>query len=634
MTYNFRFEIAAIIISTTVLISFFKKKTINTRMVKSFEHLIILVLVSSLSDCLSVLCLYHADVVPIWLQYLTNIHYQLTINTIPINFYYCFYFVHDNNGFHTRPKKALLSIPYIFIMLLIITTPFTKLFFHIDNGVYSRGPLFFAQYFPAFFYVSLSVYYYFKIRKKLSIIQSLTIIFYLFLSLTSVGVQALFPSYLVIGFCFSISTMLAFLALNNPLQYEDQETGLLNRLAFITEFSQALKLKQPKKLLVIQFEGTDVIKHTIGRINKAKFFKNICIYFLRLFNKLNVFRISDNKLIVILSNDNIVRTGQINAIKSRFLEPFFYNDVELTIPVILNLIFCPEDASTIEETMDLIDNVRNGILNHDTKEITRVDTTFLEKRKKEHLIFKYIKNSLSEEDIDVVYQPILTLEDGKCHCAEALIRLKTSQLGFIAPEEFIPLAEKTGVIHKIGNHVFKSVCRFISENNLADKGIHHIHINLSVIQCMQENLYTQLFSIMDDYHINYEMINFEITEESVLTAENTLKNNMNIMYAHHLSFALDDYGLGTSNISNLLDYPFEIIKIDQSLIWKAMKDKKAESILKQTISLIKDLNIRVLAEGIETADQAKKVQEMGVEYIQGYHYSYPLPEKDFLIFLN
>ena len=634
MTYNFRFEIAAIIISTTVLISFFKKKTINTRMVKSFEHLIILVLVSSLSDCLSVLCLYHADVVPVWLQYLTNIHYQLTINTIPINFYYCFYFVHDNNGFHTRPKKALLSIPYLFIMLLIITTPFTKLFFHIDNGVYSRGPLFFAQYFPAFFYVSLSVYYYFKIRKKLSIIQSLTIIFYLFLSLTSVGVQALFPSYLVIGFCFSISTMLAFLALNNPLQYEDQETGLLNRLAFITEFSQALKLKQPKKLLVIQFEGTDVIKHTIGRINKAKFFKNICIYFLRLFNKLNVFRISDNKLIVILSNDNIVRTGQINAIKSRFLEPFFYNDVELTIPVILNLIFCPEDASTIEETMDLIDNVRNGILNHDTKEITRVDTTFLEKRKKEHLIFKYIKNSLSEEDIDVVYQPILTLEDGKCHCAEALIRLKTSQLGFIAPEEFIPLAEKTGVIHKIGNHVFKSVCRFISENNLADKGIHHIHINLSVIQCMQENLYTQLFSIMDDYHINYEMINFEITEESVLTAENTLKNNMNIMYAHHLSFALDDYGLGTSNISNLLDYPFEIIKIDQSLIWKAMKDKKAESILKQTISLIKDLNIRVLAEGIETAEQAKKVQEMGVEYIQGYHYSYPLPEKDFLIFLN
>ena len=634
MTYNFRFEIAAIIISITVLISFFKKKTINTRMVKSFEHLIILVLVSSLSDCLSVLCLYHADVVPVWLQYLTNIHYQLTINTIPINFYYCFYFVHDNNGFHTRPKKALLSIPYIFIMLLIITTPFTKLFFHIDNGVYSRGPLFFAQYFPAFFYVSLSVYYYFKIRKKLSIIQSLTIIFYLFLSLTSVGVQALFPTYLVIGFSFSISTMLAFLALNNPLQYEDQETGLLNRLAFITEFSQALKLKQPKKLLVIQFEGTEVIKHTIGRINKAKFLKNICIYFLRLFNKLNVFRISENKLIVILSNDNIVRTGQINAIKSRFLEPFFYNDVELTIPVILNLIFCPDDASTIEETMDLIDNVRNGILNHDTKEITRVDTTFLEKRKKEHLIFKYIKNSLSEEDIDVVYQPILSLEDGKCHCAEALIRLKTSQLGYIAPEEFIPLAEKTGVIHKIGNHVFKSVCQFISDNNLTDKGIHHIHINLSVIQCMQENLYTQLFSVMDDYHINYEMINFEITEESVLTAENTLKNNMNIMYAHHLSFALDDYGLGTSNISNLLDYPFEIIKIDQSLIWKAMKDKKAESILKQTISLIKDLNIRVLAEGIETAEQAKKVQEMDVEYIQGSHYSYPLPEKDFIIFLN
>ncbi|MBR5646653.1 MAG: EAL domain-containing protein [Treponema sp.] len=634
MTYNFRYEIAAVIISITVLISFFKKKTINTRMIKSFEHLIILVLVSSLLDCLAVLCLYHSDAVPTWVQYLTNIIYQLSINTIPINFYYCFYFVNDNNGFHTRPKKTILSIPYLYILLLIITTPFTKLFFYFENGIYHRGLLFFTQYIPAVFYVALSVFYYFKIRKKLSFIQSLTIVFYLLLSLIAVFIQVMFPSYLVMGFCFAISTMLAFIVLNNPRQYEDSETGLLNRRAFITEFSQALKLRQPKKLLVIQFEGTEVIKHTIGRINKAKFFKNICLYFLRLFNKLNVFRISDNKLVVILSNDNIVRTGQINAIKSRFLEPFFYNDVELTIPVILNLIFCPEDACTIEETIDLIDNVKNGILNHDTKEITRVDTTFLEKRRKDHLILQYMKNSLSEKDIEVVYQPILTLEDSKCHCAEALIRLKTSQLGFIEPEVFIPLAEKNGMIQKIGNYVFNSVCKFLSENNLADKGIHHIHINLSVIQCMQENLYSQLFSIMDDYHLNYELINFEITEESVLTAENTLKNNMNIMYAHHLSFALDDYGLGTSNISNLLDYPFEIIKIDQSLIWKAMKDKKAESILKQTISLIKDLNIRVLAEGIETAAQAKKVQEMGVEYIQGYHYSYPLPEKDFLTFLN
>ena len=190
------------------------------------------------------------------------------------------------------------------------------------------------------------------------------------------------------------------------------------------------------------------------------------------------------------------------------------------------------------------------------------------------------------------------------------------------------------MILKIGHYVFKSVCKFLSESRIWEKGIEYIHINLSVIQCMQEKLYEQLFEIMDYYNLNYKYINLEITETSANASQEILKNNMKIMIEKHIKFSLDDYGTGFSNTSSLLNYPFQIIKIDKFLIWDAIKDKKAEIILKQTISMIKDLNMAVVAEGVETQEQMLLVKSLGCDYIQGYYYSYPLQEKDFLIFMN
>lgn len=635
MTYIYRYDLAAVIISLALLISFFRKKTINTRVIKSFEHLIITVLISSLFDIISIFCIDFASSIPNWVLYTSNIIYQVTLHTIPITLYYCFYFIKNQNTFHKTNKRILLSLPYFYALLLICTTPFTKFFFYFDqNYNYLHGPLFFTIYIESFFYIIITIVAFINARKYFSNLQKFTIIFYMILCIIAIFVQLVKPTLMLLGISFSISIMVGYLILINPSAFIDSETEILNRNAFVVEIGQRLELKNELTILAIQLEGTEIIKHTIGRISKAKLLKNICLYFHRLFNKRNVYRLSENKIIVILSNDNIVRTGQINAIKSRFLEPFYYNDIELTIPVLMNIISCPKDASTIEDVLDLIDNIHDGVLSHDMEKIPNADTKILEKKRREREILHYMEKSMTEKDIEIVYQPILNVNEKKCHCAEALIRLKTNSLGFIRPEEFIPLAEQNGMIQKIGNYVFKSVCRFIIDNNLEDKGIHHIHINLSVIQCVQENLYNQLFDIMDDYHINYNLINLELTEASIIAAENSLQNNMSIMAAHNITFSLDDYGTGNSNISYLTDYPFSIIKLDKSIIWKAMNDERAKSILLHSIKMIKDLNLKVLAEGVETEQQALSLTKMGVDYIQGFNYSYPLEEKDFLIFLN
>ena len=197
-------------------------------------------------------------------------------------------------------------------------------------------------------------------------------------------------------------------------------------------------------------------------------------------------------------------------------------------------------------------------------------------------------------------------------------------MGFISPDEFIPVAEKKGLILEIGDYVFREVCHFMTEQKIWELGIETIHINLSVVQCMQEQLYEQLVRIMDEYQVDYFRVHLEITETAAVVSEDTLWANMQRLIDVGVEFALDDYGTGFSNTMAVIKYPFRTIKLDKSMVWDSMKNKKAMSVLKHSISMIKDMNMDVVAEGVEEQEQAHKLAEMGCDYFQGYYYSKPV----------
>ena len=142
---------------------------------------------------------------------------------------------------------------------------------------------------------------------------------------------------------------------------------------------------------------------------------------------------------------------------------------------------------------------------------------------------------------------------------------------------------------------------------------------------MQENISIRLLKIIDKYKIPHGLIDFEITES---TADNTSENLDKIMDEFNkkgIDFSLDDYGTGYSNQSNLMRYPYSIVKIDKSLVWACDTNPKAFISLKHTIAMIKDLDMRVLAEGVETQRHIDFLEEIGCEFLQGYFYSRPLP---------
>ena len=294
----------------------------------------------------------------------------------------------------------------------------------------------------------------------------------------------------------------------------------------------------------------------------------------------------------------------------------------------------PDDVGTIEDLLDLLEDSLEDKTVITAGSVYHADVSILEKRRRENRIIQILEESMDQNNFEVVYQPIYNIAKAGYTSAEAHIRLKTQEFGYIEPQEFIPLAEKNGLALLIGNFVLNEVCRFYSENRLWEKGVEKIHVNLSVIQCMQEKMYEHIFEILDYYNLDYEYINLDVTETTTIAANEILLRNMNIMKDHNMMFSLDNYGTGLSNTNTLVKYPFKYVKLDRALIQSAVNDEKARVILHKTVSMIKDLNMETVAEGVEDLGQYDMVIYLNCDYIQGYMFANPLNAAEFLKFIS
>lgn len=290
---------------------------------------------------------------------------------------------------------------------------------------------------------------------------------------------------------------------------------------------------------------------------------------------------------------------------------------------------CPEDAATIEEIMDLIEG--QDLNPQDTAQADTGSETGMRVQEVE----RALRDALKKGSFEVVYQPIYSTTHKRFLSAEALLRLKDDKLGNIGPDEFIPIAEQSGMIIAIGRFVLENTCRFIQEKQLGKIGIEYIEVNLSIVECLQDDLVERILDTLKRYQVQTSQINFEITETAPETLPEDILNNIRRLSDNGIRFSLDDYGTGYSNIGRILTTPLDIIKLDRCIIQAYFADRTLDAsiILKETIRMLKKLNKSIVAEGVETEEQALSLTAMECDFIQGYYYSRPLPMPAFLEFI-
>ena len=187
---------------------------------------------------------------------------------------------------------------------------------------------------------------------------------------------------------------------------------------------------------------------------------------------------------------------------------------------------------------------------------------------------------------------------------------------------------------KLGGIVFETVCRFIQEKNPAQYGIEYIEVNLSIIQCGYEYLASSYKKIMKKYKISPKAINLEITETASLSEKRILLENMKELREYGVTFSLDDFGTGQSNLNYIVDMPVDIIKFDKDMIQAYFQNDKAKYVMDAAMHMIHGLDLKIVSEGIETQEQYDVMEQLGISYIQGYYFSRPLQEEDFIAFIK
>lgn len=212
-----------------------------------------------------------------------------------------------------------------------------------------------------------------------------------------------------------------------------------------------------------------------------------------------------------------------------------------------------------------------------------------------------------------------------------MIRLNDEKYGFISPQLLISAAEQNGTIHEIGDFVLDSVCELIESDVFKETGLEYVELNVSAVEYMQVNLAERILNIISKHNVSMDQLNLEITETAFVSSQNTVMENLNKLSKAGLTFSLDDYGTGYSNIQRVVTMPLKIVKIDKSFV-DEIANERMFSVIKNTINMLKDMNVEILVEGIETKELAEQFEAFKCQFIQGYYFSKPLPKQQFIEF--
>lgn len=344
-----------------------------------------------------------------------------------------------------------------------------------------------------------------------------------------------------------------------------------------------------------------------------------------------VFRYGSDKFCIILPKNTSMMSEVAVEVGERFCHPWTTKD-SLTAMMSASIFCmeCPKDAGSYRELVDVIDYSMAVAKKTKKGSIISADEIKLEQIQRDKEIEKAVKIAMDKKSLMVYYQPIFSIEKGIYNSAEALVRLNDEQLGWISPEEFIPIAEKNGLIVEMGEIIFEKICRFIHDFRLHNTLVEYIEVNISPLQLMQYDFADKMISLMERYEVKPHQINIEITETANMSISVVIEKNINKLVQYGITLSLDDYGSGNANIGYINQLPFKIIKIDKGIIWDSFKNQKAGVTLEYTIGMLNALDLYIVAEGVETKEMMERLKEYGCHYMQGWYYSKAVPDKEFM----
>ncbi|MCI8339622.1 MAG: EAL domain-containing protein [Lachnospiraceae bacterium] len=433
---------------------------------------------------------------------------------------------------------------------------------------------------------------------------------------------------------FKVATLffayMFYLSLQSPDFFVDNATGTFNRNGFFEIFQERLAYGKETSCLIIRVRNYQAMNQIYGGEVLRKVQRRIANALVGECGEKGVFHIGSSTFAIISKSregtlalyDKLKEVLPQNWVLKNQVVNQEYSFYEITYPL---------DGEDFEELVQRIHYARSDHEStHKSGELVRLRSDEMEKSDEKREVASLVEEAIMDDSIELHFQPIFSFAKGRITSLEVLARLKDRNRKYINPEFFIHVAEENHTIIQLGEQIFRKACIFASYNHIFDYGIEDININLSPAQCRYEHLTEDFVRIADQYGIPMEKMHLEITE-SEFTDKDAVSRTLARLKETGAKVALDDFGTGNSTLSNILELPVDFVKIDKSLVWSFAEGKN--QFLNELMPMIKAEGKKIIAEGIESADHIDIIKKLQGDYLQGYYYSRPLPEKEFLRFL-
>ena len=532
--------------------------------------------------------------------------------------------------------QGVLLAPLIVMVSALVVNVWNQLVFSVENG-YRRGPLFALMYIGTAFYVIFSIAYIVRYRRLLGRTKVITTGTFMPVELAAMVVQMIHPTARLEMFGGAIGLLIVSVGIQRPEDYVDSFTQLTKYSAYVYDMKRAAYNHKHVRIVMLNLSNYQAIQAMIGFDYTMQVLKEVANTIREISKKtyrfVDLYYLDNGRFRMVFWGKGYDKAESIAEMLNQELKKGF-NIVGLDISLTPFIVLAdyPEELADFKTLMAF--GADFHLRNHYTGRIMRASELYNQNQLNiQNNIDKIIEQALENERFEVYYQPIYSIQQGKFISAEALLRLFDPEHGFISPEMLIIAAEQNGTIHRIGEFVFEKVCQFISSEEFQNLGLEYIEVNLSVAQVMNGDLPENYLSIMKKYNVSPDKINLEITETAAAYGQEVMMDNMEQMNQAGINFSLDDYGTGYSNIQRVIQLPLNIIKLDKSFV-NEQNNQKVWIFLKNTVKMLKDMNMEIVIEGVETQEMLDIFSDLQCDFVQGYFFSKPIPQNDFIEFIS
>lgn len=421
------------------------------------------------------------------------------------------------------------------------------------------------------------------------------------------------------------------------IAYYDTVTGIPNRNAFFNELKnslQGLGLNDVRgAIILLNIDNFKLINDTFGYDNGdllLKVFSQLLSLCIKDYGKL--FKLAGDEF-VILIGDYKEENSLLNLcdmLMEYSTKPFEVNEHKMYITTSMGISIFPKHSSNIKDLLKYADLALLKSKIEGKNKYTFFENSIGQSYFRRIIIEQELKNSIKNNELSIVYQPQIEALENKVIGLEALLRWNNKELGVVTPSEFIPIAERTGMIIEIGDWVLNRVCKKVNKIKKKYYNLKSISINISPIQIRESNFKEKIINICRKNGVNVNMIELEITEGALMELNIEKIKDLNELIKEGISISIDDFGIGYSSLNYLTVLPVNTLKIDKSFI-DNIKNEKNRAVIECIMNLSKSLKYEVIAEGVETKEQLDLIMKLGCKRIQGYYFSKPITEEELQI---